>query len=119
MGITYSESNGLGSGLKEDRDGGLTYFGRQAVERMNKVGMAIDCAHVGDQTTLDVIEMSKKPIFISHTGARALWNSKRFKPDNILKACADKGGVIGIEAAPHTTITKNNPPQHRILHGTL
>lgn len=109
MGITYSESNGLGSGLKEDRDGGLTYFGRQAVERMNKVGMAIDCAHVGDQTTLDVIEMSKKPIFISHTGARALWNSKRLKPDNILKACADKGGVIGIEAAPHTTITKNNP----------
>ena len=104
MGITYSESNGCGSGLKEKSDGGLTFFGAQVVERMNKVGMAIDAAHVGDKTTMDIIECSKKPIFISHTGARALWNSNRLKPD-----CADKGGVIGIEAAPHTTITEKNP----------
>ncbi len=53
MGITYSESNGLGSGLKEAKDGGLTAFGRRVVERMNKVGMLIDCSHCGDQTTLD------------------------------------------------------------------
>lgn len=108
MGITYSESNALGSGLKENGDGGLTYFGRQVVERMNKVGMAIDCSHVGPKTTLDVIEASKKPIIMSHTGARKLWNSKRLMQDEVLKACADKGGVIGIEAAPHTTITENN-----------
>ena len=106
MGITYSESNGCGSGLKEKSDGGLTFFGAQVVERMNKVGMAIDAAHVGDKTTMDIIECSKKPIFISHTGARALWNSNRLKPDSVLRACADKGGVIGIEAAPHTTITE-------------
>lgn len=43
------------------------------------------------------------------TGARALWNSNRLKPDSVLRACADKGGVIGIEAAPHTTITEKNP----------
>ena len=109
MGITYSESNGCGSGLKEKSDGGLTFFGAQVVERMNKVGMAIDAAHVGDKTTMDIIECSKKPIFISHTGARALWNSNRLKPDSVLRACADKGGVIGIEAAPHTTITEKNP----------
>lgn len=66
-------------------------------------------AHVGDKTTMDIIECSKKPIFISHTGARALWNSNRLKPDSVLRACADKGGVIGIEAAPHTTITEKNP----------
>lgn len=108
MGITYSESNALGSGLKEERDGGLTYFGRQVVERMNKVGMAIDCSHVGVQTTLDVIDASTKPIFMSHVGAKALWDSKRLSPDNVLKACADKGGVIGIEAAPHTTLTKKH-----------
>ncbi len=109
MGITYSESNCLGTGLKEPRDGGLTSFGHQAVERMNKVGMAIDCAHSSDQTTLDVIAASRKSIFLSHTGARSLWNIKRLAPDRVLKACADKGGVIGVEAAPHTTLTKKNP----------
>lgn len=107
MGITYSESNALGSGLREPRDGGLTCLGRRAVERMNQVGMLIDCAHCGDQTTLDVIEASKKPIVLSHIGARSLWNSNRLAPDEVLKACADKGGVIGVEAAPHTTLTRN------------
>ncbi len=109
MGIAYSESNGLGSGLKEARDGGLTSFGRKAVERMNRIGMAIDVSHAGDLTSLDTIEASAKPIFITHTGARRLWNMKRLKPDDVLRACADKGGVIGIEAAPHTTITKAHP----------
>jgi len=109
MGITYSESNNLGSGLRELRDGGLTSFGRQAVKRMNDVGMAIDCAHTGVQTTLDVIGASSKPIFLTHTGARALWNMRRLTPDEVLKACADKGGVIGVEAAPHTTLTDKNP----------
>lgn len=108
MGITYSESNALGSGLKEERDGGLTFFGRQAVERMNKVGMLIDCSHCGEQTTLDVIKVSKDPIILSHVGARALWDTNRMKSDEVLKACADKGGVIGIEAAPHTTLTEKN-----------
>lgn len=109
MGITYSESNCLGTGLKEPRDGGLTSLGYQAVERLNKVGMTIDCSHSSDQTTLDVIRASQKPIFLTHTGARSLWNIKRLAPDRVLKACADKGGVIGIEAAPHTTLTHKNP----------
>lgn len=109
MGITYSESNQLGTGLREPRDGGLTSFGYQAVERMSKIGMAIDCSHSSDQTTLDVISASQKPIFLTHTGARSLWNIKRLAPDEVLKTCAEKGGVIGIEAAPHTTMTSKNP----------
>ncbi len=108
-GIAYSEANTLGSGLREGRDGGLTEFGRQAVRRMNKLGIAIDISHSGDQTSLDTIEASVKPIFITHAGARALWNTKRMKPDEVIKACAEKGGVIGIEAAPHTTLTKTHP----------
>lgn len=108
LGITYSESNALGSGLKEIRDGGLTSFGRKAVERMNKLGILIDCSHTGDQTALDTIEVSKKPIILSHIGARALWDTKRMAPDDVFKACADKGGVIGVEAAPHTTLSANN-----------
>ena len=107
-GIAYSEANTLGCGLREARDGGLTDFGRQAVRRMNKLGIAIDISHSGDQTSLDTIEVSEKPIFITHAGARALWNTKRMKPDHVLKACAEKGGVIGIEAAPHTTLTEKH-----------
>ncbi len=108
LGITYSEANALGSGLKEPGDGGLTRFGQRAVERMNKIGMLIDCSHCGDRTTLDTIEWSSHPIVLSHIGARALWESNRLAPDEVLTACAEKGGVIGIEAAPHTTLTRNN-----------
>jgi membrane dipeptidase len=108
MGIAYSEANSLGSGLRESNDSGLTELGRQVVRRMNKLGMTIDVSHCGDQTSADTIELSEKPIFITHVGARSLWNTKRLKPDYIFEACAAKGGVIGIEAAPHTTLTKKN-----------
>ena len=109
MGVAYSEGNAVGAGLREPRDGGLTQFGRQVVRRMNKLGIAIDVSHSGDQTSLDTIEVSDRPIFITHAGARALWNTKRLKPDDVIKACAAKGGVIGIEAAPHTTLTERHP----------
>ena len=109
LGITYSESNYLGTGCKEPYDGGLTVFGRKAVERMNKVGMLIDVSHSSDQTMIDTINWSKKPIIISHVGAKTVWNSKRMASDDVLKACAAKGGVIGIEAAPHTTVSKAHP----------
>ena len=69
MGLVYSESNGIGSGLKEKNDGGLTEFGHQVVRRMNKVGMAIDVAHTGDVTAIDAIKASNTPIFITHAGA--------------------------------------------------
>lgn len=109
MGVVYSEANQLGSGLREPSDGGLTVFGKQAVQRMNKLGITVDVSHASDKTSLDTIEVSDKPVTINHSGARTLWDSRRLKPDDVLKACADKGGVIAIEAAPHTTITKNNP----------
>ncbi len=108
LGIAYSEGNALGAGLRERNDGGLTQFGRDAVRRMNRLGMAIDISHSGDRTGMETIELSEKPVFITHAGARGLWNSNRLKDDETIKACAAKGGVIGIEAAPHTTITKKN-----------
>jgi membrane dipeptidase len=113
MGLVYSDSNALGSGLRERGDGGLTRFGEQVVERMNKLGMLVDVAHVGDKTSLDAIEVSGAPVVISHAGARAVWNSQRMKPDVVLRALAEKGGVIGIEAAPHTTMSKKHP-QHSL-----
>jgi len=112
MGIAYSEGNALGMGLKE-KSGGLTAFGRQAVRRMNKLGIVIDVSHSNEETSLDTIEYSDKPIFITHAGARALWDTARLKSDDVIRACAAKGGVIAIEAAPHTTLTQNHP-RHNI-----
>ncbi len=109
LGIAYSESNALGTGLKEPRDGGLTSFGHRAVQRMNEVGMLIDCSHSSPQTTIDTARASAKPILLSHTGARALWNIKRLAPDEVLRTVAGQGGLIGIEAAPHTTLTERHP----------
>jgi membrane dipeptidase len=109
MGIVYSEANALGGGLRERHDGGLTDLGRAVVRRMNKLGMLIDAAHCGDRTTLDIIEASEHPIVISHAGCRAIWDTRRMKPDDVLEAMARKGGVLGIEAAPHTTLTARHP----------
>ncbi len=109
LGIAYSEGNALGAGLKEPPHFGLTSFGHRAVKRMNQLGVAIDISHANDATSMDTIKASSDPIFITHAGARALWDSPRLKPDEVIRACADKGGVIGIEAAPHTTISKKNP----------
>jgi membrane dipeptidase len=108
LGITYSQSNSLGSGLKETRDGGLTALGRKAVQRMNRLGMLIDCSHASELTTLDAVEVSEVPIMLTHTGARALWDSKRLASDRVIEAVAASGGLIGIEAAPHTTISLEN-----------
>jgi len=109
MGIAYSEQNTLGSGLKERGDGGLTYFGERAVERMNKLGIAIDISHSGDRTCVDVIKASTMPVFITHAGARGLWPTNRMKTDETIIECAKRGGVIGIEAAPHTTLSPAHP----------
>lgn len=109
MGIAYSMSNQLGTGLAEEVDGGLTAFGRRAVERMNALGIAIDVSHSSDRTSLDVIHASSVPIFITHAGARGLWPTNRMKSDEVIRACAERGGVIGIEAAPHTTLSPDHP----------
>lgn len=109
IGICYSESNMLGSGLKEAHDGGLTDFGYDAVVRMNKLGMLIDVSHTSDQTALDTIELSRVPIIVSHCGARALTPITRMFPDEVLHALAEKGGVLGVEAAPNMTVTKRHP----------
>ena len=109
MGITYSEANALGSGLRETNDSGLSDLGRAVVKRMNRLGMTIDIAHCGDRTGLEVIAASEKPITITHAGARSVWPSRRMKDDETLGALAAKGGVIGIEAAPHTTQVKGRP----------
>ena len=112
LGIAYSEGNSLGAGCREARDAGLTHFGRRAVERMNKLGMLIDVSHSGDVTSLDTISASTTPVCISHSGARAVWPISKCKPDDVIRACAERGGIIGIEAAPGTTMTTDRMDVH-------
>jgi membrane dipeptidase len=109
IGIAYSDANALGSGLREATDGGLTAFGRRAVRRMNQLGLAIDLSHSSDRTALDVCEISEQPVFLTHAGARAIWDIARMKPDEVLRAVAETGGVIGMSAAPHTTLSGAHP----------
>ncbi len=109
IGIAYSDSNALGSGLTERVDGGLTALGHRAVARMDQLGLAIDVSHSSDRTSLDVCRASSKPVLMTHAGARAVWDIPRMKPDDVLRAIADSGGVIGMSAAPHTTLSAAHP----------
>ncbi|GEL26881.1 peptidase [Pseudonocardia sulfidoxydans NBRC 16205] len=111
MGLVYSDANTLGGGQKEARDGGLTVFGHRAVERMNALGVLVDVSHAGDRTSRDAIDASSSPISITHAGARAVWPIARMKPDDVLRALAERGGVLGIEAAPHTTLALDHRAQ--------
>jgi len=109
LGITYSESNALASGLGEKRDAGLTKFGEAAVDRMNDVGMAIGLSHASDLTVLDVCDITDDPVILSHNGSQELLDIPRLDPDEVLEVVADTGGVIGITAAPHNSATYETP----------
>jgi membrane dipeptidase len=109
IGIAYSDANSLGSGLSELVDGGLTSFGRRAVRRMNQLGLAIDVSHSSDRTGIDTCDVSDQPVFMTHAGAREVWDTTRMKSDGVLRAVAETGGVIGMSAAPHTTLSHAHP----------
>jgi membrane dipeptidase len=114
IGIAYSDANALGSGLDETTDGGLTLLGRRAVRRMNQLGLAIDVSHSSDRTGIETVEASDRPVLITHAGARAVWDIPRLKGDDVLRAVAASGGVIGMSAAPHTTVSHAHPA-HSLL----
>lgn len=95
MQITYNYRNFLGDGCLESEDGGLSALGRDAVKFMNDLGIAIDLSHVGDRTSLDAIDLSNNPVLATHANARAIVDLPRNKPDTVIKAIAETGGVIG------------------------
>ena len=88
--------NNLAAGGCHDDDCGLTEFGRQVVQEMNRVGMIVDCSHAGPQTTLDIIAESSKPVVFSHSNPTAVWDHQRNISDAQIRACATSGGVIGL-----------------------
>lgn len=94
--LTYNSQNLIGSGSTDREDGGVSDFGVEIIKAMNDTGMLIDVSHCGDRTTLDAIELSPKPIAITHSNCRALNDHPRLKTDEAIRKLAAKGGVIGI-----------------------
>lgn len=101
--LTYNNQNDIGSSCYEAVDPGLSRFGREVVREMNRCGMLVDCSHVGDRTTLDAIEHSQKPIAITHANPSSVFPHKRNKSDEVIKALAAKGGIIGCAAYRNIT----------------
>lgn len=96
--LTYQYRNLVGDGCGEPSDGGLSRLGRAVVREMNHLGMLIDLSHCGPRTTREAIEASRDPVIFSHTHPRALANSVRNKDDDLIRALAGRGGVMGITA---------------------
>lgn len=88
--------NNKGSGGCHDDDSGLTEFGHDVVTEMNRVGMMLDCSHMGYRSSLDAIAHSSKPVVFTHSNPVSLCEHQRNITDEQIKACADYGGVIGI-----------------------
>lgn len=98
--LTYMEANYAGQGCLERIDAGLTNFGREMIEQMNRLGILVDLSHVGYRTTMDAIAASKKPVAFTHANPKSLWNHPRNKSDEQIKAVARRGGVVGATIFP-------------------
>lgn len=94
--ITHHFNNLLGGGALEKNPKGLTKLGFSAIEHMNEIGIIPDISHASPLTALDAIKTSKKPIIMSHSAARAIVNNARCAPDEVIRALASSGGVMGL-----------------------
>ena len=101
MQLTYNNQSLLATGCYEKNDSGVTNFGREAIKEMNRVGIVVDMSHSAEQSTLDAIAISQKPIAITH-GNPSFWHSAiRNKSNDLLKNLANSGGMLGLSIYPH------------------
>jgi membrane dipeptidase len=100
MHLTYNRRNVIGDGCAEKSNGGLSDFGRSVVKEMNRVGVIVDIAHSGWQTSLEAAQLSQRPMVASHSTIASVNHHMRSKPDNVIRAIADTGGYIGICCIP-------------------
>lgn len=107
MQLTYNNQSLLACGCYEAVDSGVTRFGRQVIKEMNRVGMVVDMSHSAERSTLEAIEISERPIVISHANPLSFHDAKRNKSDTVLKALAESGGLLGFSAYPFHL--KNGP----------
>lgn len=92
----YNYANQFGDGYMEERDAGLSHFGRLLVKELNEAGISLDVSHVGARTTLDIIEASTVPVSATHVNRRSVFDSPRNKSDEVLREIAACGGVVGV-----------------------
>ena len=116
----YNEKNEFGCGAVVEDDTGVTERGREWAAKMNELGILIDLSHAGHKTAAGVIAASKRPIVFSHSNAKALCNSRRNIPDELIKAAADKGGSVGVTLWPpmvkHETRPTLDDFANHVLH---
>ena len=101
MQLTYNNQSLLATGCYEKIDSGVTNFGREVIKEMNRVGIVVDMSHSAEKSTFDAIEISEKPIAITHSNP-AFWHpAKRNKSSDLLKALSVNGGILGLSLYPH------------------
>lgn len=95
--MAYNRRNLVGGGVHDDNDvTGLTDFGRDVISEMERTGMVVCCSHTHPKTALDVMSYARNPVIFSHSNAAEIWSHPRNISNELAKACAEKGGVIGI-----------------------
>lgn len=100
MQVTYNSRNRLGDGCFEPTDAGLSKFGRKAIARMEELGVVVDLAHAGLRTALETAAAATRPFVVTHANARALFDTPRNATDEVIRAVAASGGVVGVCAVP-------------------
>lgn len=101
MQLTYNNQSLLAAGCYESHDGGITRMGREVIAEMNRIGLVIDMSHSGEGSTLQAIDLSARPIAITHANPAHWHQGKRTKSDAVLKALAARGGMLGLSLYPH------------------
>jgi membrane dipeptidase len=108
--IAYNERGLAGDGCEEPSDAGLSRFGRTLIERLEACRVVVDCSHTGAKTTREAIAQARRPIVVSHANANAVRKSLRNLDDDVIRAIADKGGLVGAVAFP-PFISATVPPR--------
>ena len=111
--LTYNLANLSGDGSIEPRNAGLTNLGRDTIRRIESEKLLLDLAHGGAKTMAEAAGFAKRPLVISHTGARALTDHPRNTADDVIKAVANKGGVVGVYFMPY--LSKDSHPSGAML----
>ena len=101
MQLTYNNQSLLATGCYEKNDSGVTNFGKEAIREMNRLGIVIDMSHSGEKSTLDAIEISDKPIAITHANPNFWYKALRNKSDQLLKTLSESGGMLGLSLYSH------------------
>src|SRR5260370_12389002 len=93
----------------EQHEGGITRMGREVIREMNRLGMVIDMSHSGERTTLEAIGLSDRPIAVTHANPSWRRATARNKSATVLKALAERGGMLGLSLYPHHLQAGSSP----------